>query len=227
MRLQYLQVLLINSFYFKSFFVILFSLLIFQWAVVYSPQSPALDLLMEEVRKTMSLNFTLPFDTYDEMYNFLIENDHYRPLAGVSFDDSIEWGDEVLPTHLKFTMKFPGELRFLPPNITQTNPNSDNWQTNHLYPYFQQGGPRNKEFSTGGQPPGYYTEQFTSLQSSISLAFIKAKQEVKEDLPGIRLRRFPYPGLTIDKLLSVLNVIVSLIFFLSFLYPCINNVRVR
>lgn len=48
----------------------------------------------------------------------------------------------------------------------------------------------------------------------------------KEELPEIFMRRFPYPSWIEDMLLTALQSFVSIIFMLSFVYACINTVKV-
>lgn len=49
---------------------------------------------------------------------------------------------------------------------------------------------------------------------------------IDEDLPEILMCRFPYPSWINDPLLTALQGFVSIIFMLSFVYSCINTVKV-
>lgn len=205
----------------------------FDWAIAYSPQNPLLDKLMEDVQVAMNLTRIDPYRSASELNAHLV-NEKNRPLVGIIFDESFSAATSELPKDLNYKMRFPGELRVVPTFQTGTGVLYNNWRTQFLYPPFAEGGPRNKFNPTGGRPPSYYSERWSHVQSAVSLAFIKAHlgnsgawESPAMSLPEIFLQRFSYPPATVDILLEVLKVFVSLIFFLSFLYPCINNVKVR
>ncbi|KAK9702272.1 hypothetical protein QE152_g30095 [Popillia japonica] len=74
---------------------------------------------------------------------------------------------------------------------------------------------------------GYFDEGFLTLQYYISREFIK--YHVDNDsfqMPTLTMQRFPYPAWTYDPLLLALRGFLSLMFMLSFVYPCINTVKV-
>lgn len=93
-----------------------------------------------------------------------------------------------------------------------------------LFPLFQTGGPRNANQTAGGTPPGYIVEGFITIQDAISRTFVKMKTDM--DVPDISMQRYPYPPYTYDPLLEGLKQFVSIIILLSFVYPCINLVKV-
>lgn len=127
-----------------------------------------------------------------------------------------------LPKQLAYTIRFPAELRTV---SATTSIFLANWRTDLLFPLFQRGGPRNKAWDDGGIPPGYYREGFVQIQNAISSAFIGLITKTAS-LPDIFLQRYPYPAYTQDELLEGLEQFVSLIILLSFVYPCINTVKV-
>lgn len=205
----------------------------FDWAIAYSPQNTLLEGLLEEVQLAMNLTRIDAYPSAQEL-NARLAIERNRPLVGIIFDESFSASTTELPKHLNYKMRFPGELRNVPTFQTGANVLYNNWRTQFLYPPFAEGGPRNKNATNGGRPPSYYDEKFSSVQSLVSLAFIKAHlgnsgawETPEMSLPEIMIQRFSYPPATVDILLEVLKVFVSLIFFLSFLYPCINNVKVR
>lgn len=180
---------------------------------------------MEDVQMAMNLTRIEPYASA-ELLNARLTVETNRPLVGIIFDESFSPSTSQVPKHLNYKMRFPGELRAVPTFQSGSNVLYNNWRTQFLYPPFAEGGPRNRDRDTGGRPPGYYDEKFSSVQSAVSLAFIKLHGGGEEGLPEIKLQRFSYPPATVDILLEVLKVFVALIFFLSFLYPCINNVKV-
>lgn len=201
----------------------------FEWVVAYSPQNALLDTMMGEVRVAMNLTRIDPYPSAAAL-NAKLALEANRPLVGIIFDDSFSASTTELPKNLKYRMRFPGELRNIPIFLSEASVLWNNWRTQFMYPPFAEGGPRNKNASSGGRPPGYYDEKFSSVQSAVSMAFINAHVGDPalggSALPDMHIQRFSYPPATVDILLEVLKVFVSLIIFLSFLYPCINNVKV-
>lgn len=193
--------------------------------LAYAPQHPALLPLMARVKESMAI--TEEFQIYatpEEMNTALVLDDTRSTLAGIIFE-GLDAAALTLPDDLHAIIRFPAELRSL------SNPMAliDNWQTNSLFPFFSTGGPRNHKAHTGGRPPGYFEERFTTVQSAISQAFveIKAEQEAEDSvLRNLLVKRFPEGPRTIDDLLFVMQLFVGLIMFLGFLYPAINNVKV-
>lgn len=181
---------------------------------------------MEDVQMAMNLTRLEPYASA-ELLNARLAVEGNRPLVGIIFDESFSPSTSQVPKHLNYKLRFPGELRVVPTFQSGSSLLYNNWRTQFLYPPFAEGGPRNRHRDTGGRPPGYYDEKFSSVQSAVSLAFIKLHGGGEESLPEIKLQRFSYPPATVDILLEVLKVFVALMFFLSFLYPCINNVKVN
>lgn len=125
-----------------------------------------------------------------------------------------------LPKDLRYVLRFPSELRSLPQGFQE--PLFFNWRTNLLFPLLSFGGPRGKD-DDDGSLPWYNREGFLPIQNAIARAFVKVKKG--EELPEIRMQRFPYPAYVHDILLQGLESLVSLMILSSFLYPCINTVR--
>lgn len=202
----------------------------FEWVVAYSPQNKVLDGIMNQVQQEMNLTRIDGYDNADKL-NARLAKEANRPLAGIIFDESISMTSTQLPKDLKYTLRFPAELRNpLAGGDSKAEGSSLNWITQYLYPTLAFGGPRNLNDSSGGVPPNYYEEKFVSLQSIISLGFIKTVvdnlgRDVNQ-VPKVTLQRFSYPPAKIDRIVDMLKIIVSLFFLLSFLYPCINNVKV-
>lgn len=130
-----------------------------------------------------------------------------------------------IPQHLDFTLRFPYELR----NDMSRFVALFNWFTDLIFPQFQEALPRNEKADDGGLPPGYYKEGFLTLQSALSREFIN-RRNVESDknitVPEIYIQRFPYPPYKSDKLLLGLEFLFPVIIINSFLYVCINTVKV-
>ncbi|KAK9729509.1 hypothetical protein QE152_g15926 [Popillia japonica] len=117
-------------------------------------------------------------------------------------------------------LKFPSELR------AQNSSVVNQWRTNLIFPLYQVPGPREPELNNGAHPR-YFDEGFLTLQYYISREFIK--YHVDNDsfqMPTLTMQRFPYSTWTDDPILALLQSFVSLMFMLSFVYPCINTVKV-
>lgn len=129
-------------------------------------------------------------------------------------------GISTIPKNLRYTLRFPSELRSTPFGFNQ--PLFFNWQTHLLFPMYTFGGPRNPNENEGGTP-SYVREGFTPIQDAIMRAFVRLKGGAV--VPEIQMQRFPYPAYTEDILLTGMHSVVPLIVLLSFIYPCINTVR--
>lgn len=159
------------------------------------------------------------FQDYIDMYTYMDQMPK-QPLAAIVFEGVMNAFE--LPDKLNVTLTFPAELRNDPPSNKIKN-----WVTDRLYPLFDSSGPRNILMPDGGSPPGYYREHFVALQSALSEAYIMVKLNMTiDDLPTVYIRRFPDQKIRIDPLLEILKLLMPLIFFLSYLYPCISTVKV-
>lgn len=199
-----------------------------EYTLAYAPANPQLLPLMAKVRESMNMDLEfIPFNTVAELEDRMIGSQSRLLFAGVVFNN-LAINDPTLPTHLNVSIRFPAESRAV------ANPNalSNNWQTDSLFPLFSEGGPRNREERFGGTPPGYYEERFLSVQSAISQAFIELNLPAAEPGPlnilrNLKINRFWYPPTTVDGLITIMQMFVGLIIFISFIYPAINNVKVR
>ncbi|XP_063925793.1 phospholipid-transporting ATPase ABCA3-like isoform X3 [Zophobas morio] len=112
------------------------------------------------------------------------------------------------------------------------------WKTNVLYPIYQTPGPRSARSKTGGMP-GYFSEGFLTLQ--LVMTYVLAISGYSEDVtnldavrdkllsvlpPMIQMKRFPYASWIEDPLLQALESFVGILIMLSFVYTCINTVKV-
>ncbi|RZC40676.1 ATP-binding cassette sub-family A member 3-like, partial [Asbolus verrucosus] len=111
------------------------------------------------------------------------------------------------------------------------------WKTNLMYPMFHKPGPRSSKSNFGGNP-GYYAEGFLTLQLILTYILaigghfqVKTFQEFTNTIrslfpPIIKMQRFPYASWIEDPLLQALESFVGIIIMLSFVYTCINTVKV-
>ncbi|GAB0097260.1 ATP-binding cassette sub-family A member 3 [Sergentomyia squamirostris] len=190
------------------------------WRIAYSPSPSPADHLMDEVSQLFNVSL-VRLDNAQSLGD-LMQGPRPRPFAGVVFPNNYA-SLGTLPDHMDYTVRFPAELR------SRRNPDDimgANWQTGRLFPEFQSIGPRNRNQSDGGSPPGYYREGFAALQHAISMTFIEMKKvNPATVIPEIFLQRFPYPAFTRDVLLEVITMIVPFMILASFIVPCINNVK--
>lgn len=132
---------------------------------------------------------------------------------------------KLIPRHLDFTLRFPYELR----NGGLRFVAFVNWFTDLIFPQFQESLPRNERSDDGGLPPGYYKEGFLTIQNVLSREFLKRIQSESDEnvtIPEIYMQRFPYPAYKSDRLLLGLEFLFPVIIINSFLYVCINTVKV-
>lgn len=187
--------------------------------VAYSPNTTYANTIMQFVKKEMNLSEIVAFDDVISLIYYMDNTSVPTPIAGVAFN----YHNDNMPDHLKVSLVFPAELINPSPQSTVLN-----WNTDKLYPLFDNPGPRNLYMPDGGSP-GYYREHFVTLQHCIYTAVILNKagdQASKDNLPAVFLQRFTDPKMHIDGLLPLLKLMLPLIFFLTFLYPCFTNVKV-
>nr|XP_022911287.1 ATP-binding cassette sub-family A member 3-like [Onthophagus taurus]XP_022911294.1 ATP-binding cassette sub-family A member 3-like [Onthophagus taurus] len=145
-------------------------------------------------------------------------------FAGIQFDDALADAD-LISDDMEVVLRFPGELRTNGSATAVVN----NWFTHLTFPIYQMPGPRNDD-NNYGAIPNYYFEGFLTLQHEISVEIINAhvrrKTNVEADFPPILMQRYPYPAWISDFLLEALKSFVGIIIMLSFVYTCINTVRV-
>ncbi|GJQ67966.1 hypothetical protein Trydic_g16721 [Trypoxylus dichotomus] len=136
-------------------------------------------------------------------------------FAGVQFSDSLAGRDDLDP-NTRVILRFPGELRY-------SGSLFGNWMTHLLFPLYQIPGPRFPN-SNLGATPRYFREGFLGLQNDLAKEILNIHNA--EESPEIMMCRFPYPAWIDDPLLTALQSFVSIIFMLSFVYSCINTVKV-
>ncbi|XP_049855750.1 phospholipid-transporting ATPase ABCA3 isoform X1 [Schistocerca gregaria] len=189
--------------------------------VAWSPAHGALSAVME--RAAARLNVTaVAFNTSEELMKTVTSYDVRETfLASVIFDSpSLEVSPD-LPTDLTMTIRFPAELR---QPLGLSSPQS-NWQTNKLFPTFETYGPRDRTQPCGGKP--YYCSQgFIKLQYAVSASIIQYVSNMSwEDLPEVRLQRYPYVPYIDDPMLVAMAQFVPLIIMSSFVYTCISTIK--
>lgn len=172
----------------------------------------------------MNLKAIEGYDNELLLQNYLLTNEVYRPLAGIIFDESISGNLSTLPMDLDFKLMFPGECRLFPKRVL--NKEDYNWQTNFLYDKSVINEPRTVDTPHGG-PPSYYKEKFLSIQSAVSLAYIRSKQKRNVTLPKVRIQRFLYPAITFDYFLNYANIVITLIVLFIFLPSIMGTIKVK
>lgn len=76
-------------------------------------------------------------------------------------------------------------------------------------------------------PPGYVREGFLAVQHALADQFLRMHSSDATGMPARMLvQRWPYPPFQLDSLLDNLEALMALVVLLSFIYPCINTVRV-
>lgn len=122
---------------------------------------------------------------------------------------------------MNYTIRFPGELRTI-----KNNPVLFNWQTDSSVPDDNEPGARVPMEADGGVPPGYVREGFLPLQNAVAREFIRLHSNGKTaKMPEVQMQRFPFPPYRYDFLLSSLEEFLAISIVLSFIYPCINTVK--
>ncbi|GJQ88078.1 hypothetical protein Trydic_g13091 [Trypoxylus dichotomus] len=186
-------------------------------------------IILEHINKHLDVNHILPYqfgfpsehNTNQQVARLVkditagFNNKKHTALVLVDLEKAFDKVCKVL------VRMFPSELRNNSQRIVQMH-----WLTNHLFPLYQVAGPRQPNANEGAQP-SYFNEGFLSLQYYISREIIRHHtQNDSIDIPRIVMQRFPYPPWLNDPLQALLQSFVSLVFMLSFVYPCINTVKV-
>ncbi|KAK4877002.1 hypothetical protein RN001_009508 [Aquatica leii] len=191
--------------------------------IIWSPTNDQLHTIMDETVNAINMcciqNATLTHRSvanYTELENAM--NSDYNRLttfAGVAFNDEYYIYEKLQP-NMSIVFRYPGEL---------------NWYTDYIFPVYYKPGVRSRWLNQGGPPP-YYEEGFLMLQQQLSFSIIDYfKKSVhntsfnRSSVP-IRMQRLSYPKYTSDALLSSLDIYVGTLFMLSFVYTCINIVKV-
>ena len=175
----------------------------------YAPRTPATDevmkLFMSRFGPGIEYNIKVSsFDTEEEILHFLVgfnRSTHvynicfYKGGIGVIFN-SLEGN------RLSYTLRLPHEAG-----------TANSWSTDETTPSFENPGPRSSNL--------YLSEGFLHIQKFISNAIIEwkaGKESMSYSDVNIAVQQFPYPKYSIDEFLSRINIILSIIFVLAFLY---------
>lgn len=105
------------------------------------------------------------------------------------------------------------------------NPLLYNWQTDQSVPFENEPGPRVPKEEDGGLPPGYIREGFLAVQHAIARAFVRLQNPTGPAMVPVQMQRFPFPPYRYDFLLAGLEEFLAVSIVLSFIYPCINTVK--
>ena len=176
--------------------------------IFYAPQTPDTDAVIDIVHgaiaplNPINLRFN-SFATEKEVLNALEKIDRrttrlnscYKKGSGIIFN-SLD-GNE-----LSFTIRLPHEVG-----------GSNSWSTLQTSPNFELPGPRRTNL--------YLSEGFLQLQRFVGNAIVEWRAK-KENLPyqpvKVYVRQLPYPEYSVDEFLSRINIILPLLFVLTFLY---------
>uniref|UniRef100_A0A336MK43 CSON001010 protein n=1 Tax=Culicoides sonorensis TaxID=179676 RepID=A0A336MK43_CULSO len=195
----------------------------FNWTIFYSPQNPVLEDFVkgaiDRIKTTQNIAVEGKKNSSDLNFSLLTS----KPITGIEFNDILT-NITRIPRNLDFTLRFPYELRNDRSNFVALF----NWFTDLIFPQFQENLPRNEKTDDGGLPPGYAREGFLTMQNVISREFIERIQMEGDEnftVPEIFVQRFPYPAYKSDKLLLGLEFLFPVIIINSFLYVCINTVK--
>ncbi|XP_057661740.1 phospholipid-transporting ATPase ABCA3-like [Diorhabda carinulata] len=186
--------------------------------IIYTPVNSSFDQAMNYLNFT-SLIEVIGVETSQELEEAALSQT--SSYFGIEFE-----GDLDDP---KVAIRFPGETTFQLDSI-----GFKNWKTNLVYPIFQSAGPRSPDNNTGSVP-NYNAEGFSFIQHLVTITLILAKENVSSDnaieylsenlLPIIYMRRFPVASWYSDLLIQALSTLLGMIVMLSFVYTCINTVK--
>ncbi|XP_062542045.1 phospholipid-transporting ATPase ABCA3-like [Armigeres subalbatus] len=180
------------------------------YQLAYSPQNAILDRIMADAAAFLNIT-AIGFPNAQAMESTLMG---LNLLCGVEFDNSLA-NATILPEKLTFALRFPGELRFGSGLLAD-------WQTSLLMVPFT--SHLREPSSVDGGSPSYFSEYFLSVQTAVSKAIIRERNP-SVDIPPVFVQRFPYPPYHDDPLLQALELLLSTVIVLSFLYTCIVMVK--
>ncbi|KAK5642705.1 hypothetical protein RI129_008872 [Pyrocoelia pectoralis] len=182
--------------------------------IMWSPTNPYLTRIMDETMKGINdiHNVTffkhVGFKNSEELNEELSKRLKFALFAGVIFDDRF-CGDVELMQNLSFIFRFPGEVN-----------GYSGWKTDEIFPVYYTPGVRGATLNNGGPPK--------QLSWSIINHYKKTMNgtSIDRSSTSIFMQRLPYPKYTTDILLSSLDVFIGIVFMVSFVYTCINTVKV-
>ncbi|KAH3872038.1 phospholipid-transporting ATPase ABCA3-like isoform X2 [Dreissena polymorpha] len=171
----------------------------------------------------------------DEMVRFLMfenstVNNTRDYLAGVVFTNSFSGNGSSLPKNIVYKLRFSSSPRNAKKQKIGLNPYrmNTNWQTDFIFPLYQQVGPRTSNETCGG-PPGYKREGFLAVQHAVNMAVIKVAEGGNSPnmtpYADMSLIRHPYPAYNADNFILVIQQQFPLILMLSFVLVALNIVK--
>lgn len=127
--------------------------------IAYSPNSPVLDKMMENVITEINRGqapLDIPFTMQAFSDPLALEGNAIAnvPFVSVEFDQSLI-GMTSLPDDVHYALRFPAELRTDNEFLESMSGFTNNWATNIRFGLDFLPGPRNQDFDDGGEPPGY------------------------------------------------------------------------
>lgn len=184
--------------------------------LLYSPENEWLDKIVKSAADSLGISkYEACSDAKDLEHRTIASNG----LAGIQFDQSLAEA-KGFPDNLKYTLRFPSELRTVSSYFPVT------WLTLRLYPVLQTAGPRNKDDADGGVPVGYLREGFLPIQNALSMSYLRLRSPGGK-LPDVMLQRYPYTAYEIDQMNSVLGSLLVFVITVSFIYSCACITKVR
>lgn len=190
--------------------------------IAYSPETDLTTRILNNLQRSLISSHIIRvkgFNDTEKFEKFLYDDlNKILTLCGIQFNDDLINQTEF-PENINISLRFPGESRFKISTLIPLN-----WRTNLLFPLYQMAGPRHPNTTTGGYPAGYFEEKFITIQHYLSKAILE--NILMKEVPEVQLQRFPYPPYIDDPLLIALSNFISIVIMLSFVYTCINTVKV-
>ncbi|KAK6165163.1 hypothetical protein SNE40_023607 [Patella caerulea] len=200
--------------------------------LAFCPDNQITNRILQNVKGKLGLDEVKGFGSEEEMVKFLIFSngtvDNYNLyIGGIVFEDSFKDGGENFTDAITLKIRLSATSR----NSTkERNPFSgqSSWKTRSNFPVFQRVGPREKNYSCGGDP-GYYREGFLSIQQATSRGIVE-ELSVSDNLEDfkdtiISLKRHPYPPYNDDNFVLVIQQQFPLLLMLSFIIVALSIVK--
>jgi ATP-binding cassette subfamily A (ABC1) protein 3 len=197
----------------------------------------------------LSVNSVEPFDTEALMVKKLMaeannasyyrhqERDlfHYsKYLGGIVFHFPSENENDILPSDISYDIRLDSRPRWCVLDTKKNsgiglNPTLDcTWLTQFAFPLLPLQGPRDPQWSGGGQP-GYHREGFSALQWAIdrSLVEIASKNSTESltEYPTVILQRFPYFEYLSDKFVFAIQNGLPILLMLAYVFSALIITR--
>lgn len=191
------------------------------FTIAFSPENEKLRELVAKAAEKLKTD-VMSLKNSTELERYLMENELF---CGVVFDDSLS-NISKLPNNLTYALRFPAELRAIPPQLKRIAAFAGNWRTEVLFDQFLGNRPRNLRENDGGVPSGYAREGFLQVQNAIERSFIALTSGSNEEIPEINVQRYPYPPYTLDPVLTAIEFFLPFLMVQSFLFISINTIKV-